>query len=156
MVAGQRGEEYAYSPHPWFEPYITRRRKVGYDLYARLGIKKEDMEARTAAALRNFEFFGAPVGLFFSMDKRLLYGSWLDVGMFMENVMVVARAYGLETCPQQAWCSYGPTVHRELGMPEEQVLISGMSMGYEDKNAPENKLVTVREPVDAFATFLKD
>lgn len=152
--AGQRGEEYAYTPHPWFEPYITRRRKVGYDLYALYGIKKEDMEARTAAALRNFEFFGAPVGLFFSMDKRLLYGSWLDVGMFMANVMAVARAHGLETCPQQAWCSYGPTVHRELSMPDDQVLISGMSMGYEDKSAPENKLVTVREPVDAFATFL--
>lgn len=154
--AGERKEEYAYSPHPWFEPYVTRRRKVGYDLYALYGIKREDMAARTAAGLRNFEFFGAPVGLFFSMDRRLLYGSWLDVGMFMQNVMVAARGFGLETCPQEAWCSYGPAVRRALGIPDDQVLMSGMSLGYEDTSAPENKLVTVREPVDGFAKFLKD
>lgn len=154
--AGERKEEYAYSPHPWFEPYISRRRKVGYDLYALYGIKKEDMAARTAAALRNFEFFGAPVGLFFTMDRRLLYGSWLDVGMFMQNVMVAARAFGLETCPQEAWCSYGAAVRRVIPIPDGEVLISGMSMGYEDKSAPENGLVTVREPVDAFVKFLKD
>ncbi len=154
--AGERKEEYEYSPHPWFEPYISRRRKVGYDLYALYGIKKEDMPARTAAALRNFEFFGAPVGLFFSMDRRLLYGSWLDCGMFMQNVMVAARAFGLETCPQEAWCSYGPAVRRALGIPDDQVLMSGMSLGYEDKSAPENKLVTVREPLENFVTFLKD
>ncbi|MFO0997069.1 MAG: nitroreductase [Alphaproteobacteria bacterium] len=151
--AGQHSTEYPYAPRPWFEPYVSRRRKVGYDLYALYGIAKDDMEARTAAGLRNFEFFGAPVGLFFAMDRRLLYGSWLDCGMYMANVMAVARAYGLETCPQQAWCEYGPVVHRELGIPDEHILISGMSLGFEDTSAPENRLVTEREPVDGFTTF---
>lgn len=151
--AGQHSTEYPYAPRPWFEPYVSRRRKVGYDLYALYGIAKDDMPARTAAALRNFEFFGAPVGLFFAMDRRLLYGSWLDLGMFMANVMAAARGHSLETCPQQAWCEYGAVVHRELGIPEDHILISGMSLGVEDRTAPENRLVTEREPVEAFATF---
>lgn len=154
--AGQHSAEYPYAPRPWWEPFISRRRKVGYDLYALYGIAKDDMPARNAAGLRNFEFFGAPVGLFFTMDRRLLYGSWLDCGMFMANVMAAARGYGLETCPQQAWCEYGAVVHRALAIPEDQVLISGMSIGFEDKSAPENRLVTEREPVESFATFHAD
>lgn len=151
--SGQHSAEYPYAPRPWWEPFISRRRKVGYDLYALSGIARDDMAARTAAALRNFEFFGAPVGLFFTMDRRLLYGSWLDCGMFMANVMAAARAHDLETCPQQAWCEYGAVVHRELAIPEDQLLISGMSLGFEDKSAPENRLVTEREPVESFAKF---
>lgn len=151
--AGEGKDDYEYVPKPWWEPYISRRRKVGFDLYALYGIKKEDMAARTAAALRNFEFFGAPVGLFFFMDRRFKLGSWLDCGMFMENVMTIARAHGLETCPQQAWCSYAHVVRRVFGMGEDMVLVSGMSLGYEDKTAPENRLVTEREPVDGFTTW---
>lgn len=151
--AGEGKDDYEYVPKPWWEPYISRRRKVGFDLYALYGIKKEDMAARTAAALRNFEFFGAPVGLFFFMDRRLKLGSWLDCGMFMENVMIVARAHDLETCPQQAWCSYAHVVRRVLGLSEDMVLLSGMSLGYEDTAAPENRLVTEREPVDGFTTW---
>jgi nitroreductase len=102
--AGERSAEYTYAPAPVMEPYLSRRRKVGYDLYKLYGIAHEDFAARKKAMLRNFEFFGAPVGLFFTMEKCLLHGSWLDCGMFMQNVMIVARAHGLETCPQQAWC----------------------------------------------------
>ncbi|MCC6471696.1 MAG: nitroreductase [Alphaproteobacteria bacterium] len=151
--AGQRVEEYPYNPHPWFEPFIARRRKVGFDLYALLGIARDDMKARGEAAIRNFTFFGAPVGLIFTMDRRLLYGSWLDCGMYMQNVMTMARAHGLETCPQAAWCSYGPAVRRALPIPPGEVILSGMALGYEDKSAPENALTTEREPVDRFATF---
>lgn len=103
-TSGNQGEEYAYAPTPWWEPFVSRRRKVGFDLYALYGIERHDMAARTSAGLRNFEFFDAPVGIFFAMERALLYGSWLDVGMYMQNVMTAARAFGLETCPQQAWC----------------------------------------------------
>ena len=136
------------------EPYISRKRKVGYALYELYGIKRDDYAARKAAMLRNFEFFGAPVGLFFRMDRELLYGSWLDVGMFMQNVMILARGKGLETCPQQAWCEFGPIVHKVLNIPDDEIIISGMSMGYAAK-APENTLVSERVPLDDFATFLK-
>ena len=94
--------EYEYMPSKLKEPYISRKRAVGYALYELYGVKRDDYPARKAAGLRNFEFFGAPVGLFFRMDRELLYGSWLDVGMFMQNIMILARGKGLETCPQQA------------------------------------------------------
>jgi nitroreductase len=151
--AGERVEEYEYAPNPWFEPYIARRRKVGFDLYALYGIARNDMPARFEAVLRNFTFFGAPVGLFFTMDRRLLYGSWLDCGMYMQNVMTAARASGLETCAQAAWCSYGPAVRRALPIDPGHVILSGMALGYEDKQAIENTLKTEREPLDRFALF---
>ncbi|MEZ5817384.1 MAG: nitroreductase [Hyphomicrobiaceae bacterium] len=151
--AGDRKEEYAYTPNRWWEPYVSRRRKVGFDLYALYGIERNDMDGRMRAGLRNFEFFGAPVGLFFTMERALLYGSWLDLGMFMQNVMTIARTRGLETCPQQAWCDFSHILHRELGIDERHVIVSGMSLGYEDKSAKENTLVTERVPVDAFTTF---
>lgn len=154
--AGDGALEYPYMPKELRDPYITRRRRVGYALYNLYGIARDDYPARRAAMLRNFEFFGAPVGLFFSMDRDLLYGSWLDCGMFMQNVMILARAHGLETCPQQAWCEFGPTVHEAIGLPQDQVLISGMAMGVMDPDAPENTLVSEREEVDAFASFLND
>ncbi len=151
--AGERVEEYPYAPDPWFEPYIARRRKVGFDLYALYGVARHDMKARFEAVLRNFTFFGAPVGLFFTMDRRLLFGSWLDCGMFMQNVMTAARAHGLETCAQAAWCSYGPAVRRALPIDPGHIILSGMALGYEDRQAIENTLRTEREPVDAFARF---
>lgn len=154
--AGEHDEEYAYSPKPIKEPFLARRRAVGYALYSLYGIARDDYPARKAAALRNYTFFGAPVGLFFSMDRELLYGSWLDVGMFMQNVMILARAHGLETCPQQAWCEYAGAVRGALGVPEDEILISGMAMGHADWSAPQNALVSEREPVDGFATFLTE
>jgi len=150
---GRRKDEYPYSPEPIPEPYLARRRKVGYDLYKLYGIERHDYPARKLAYLRNFEFFGAPVGLFFTMDRILLNGSWLDMGLFMQNVMVVARAYGLETCAQAAWCDYGDIVREQLGVPPGRLLVSGMALGHEDPSAPENTLRTEREPASAFATF---
>ena len=126
---------------------------MGYTLYRLYGIDRSDYPARRRAMLRNFEFFGAPVGLFFSMDRHLKYGSWLDAGMFMQNVMILARGYGLETCPQQAWCEFGPTVHAALGIPADRILISGMALGVLDTTAPENTLVSEREPLGSWASF---
>ena len=146
--------EYPYMPSKLREPYISRKRKVGYTLYELYGIDRDDYPARKQAMLRNFEFFGAPVGLFFRMDRDLLYGSWLDMGMFMQNVMILARTHGLESCPQQAWCEFGSTVHKVLDIPEDEIILSGMSLGYA-ADAPENTLVSERANVDEFATFLE-
>lgn len=151
--AGERSDEYPYAPAPLGEPYISRRRKVGYDLYKLYGIARDDFAGRKQAMLRNFEFFGAPVGLFFTIERNLLFGSWLDCGMFMQNVMILARAHGLETCPQQAWCEYGRVVHDQLGIPDTHVVVSGMALGHPDPDAPENTLISDRVSVDDFAVF---
>lgn len=145
-----RWDEYKYYPDQFFEPYLTRRRKVGFDLYALLGIARDDMAARKEAVLRNFDLFGAPVALLFTIDRRLARGSWIDVGMFMQNVMIAARAFGLETCPQAAWCNVGKAVRRALPIPDGEIIVSGMALGYEDTGAPENTLVSEREPLSNF------
>jgi nitroreductase len=154
--AGHRSDEYFYAPRPVPEPYLSRRRKVGYELYRLYGIARDDYPARRQAMLRNFEFFGAPVGLFFTMERHLMTGSWLDCGMFMQNVMIMARAHGLDTCPQQAWCEYGAVVHEALGIPADEIILSGMALGFADPVAPENGLVSERLPVSDFTRFHDD
>jgi nitroreductase len=142
----ERSEDYPYFPHQIREPYLSRRRKVGFDLYALHGVDRNDLEARKRVMLRNFQFFGAPVGLFFTMERDWGYGAWIDLGMMMVNVMTVARAFGLETCPQQAWCEFGVPVRRVLGVPDDHVIVSGMALGQADYAAKENSLVTERAP----------
>ncbi len=150
---GPADPEFSYYPKKWFEPYLARRRKVGYDLYGLLGIEKGDRERMWAHFGRNYKFFDAPAGLFFSMHRDLEIGSWLDMGMFIENVMIAARGQGLDTCPQAAWIEYPKTVSAQLGLPEDRILICGMCLGYEDPAAPENALVTERSPVGDFTRF---
>jgi nitroreductase len=145
--------EYPYLPEVMREPYLSRRRKIGFDLHEKYGIDRTDLAGRKAAMLRNYRFFGAPVGLFFLMERDMALGAWLDCGMFMQNVMIVARAHGLETCPQQAWCDFGAVVHRELSIPSDQILLSGMALGREDKAAIENTLVSTRVGVGQFTTW---
>jgi len=147
-------EEYDYYPTQWFEPYLARRRKVGWDLYGLLGIAKGDTVAMARQHARNYEFFGAPVGLFFTLDRRMEVGSWLDLGMFMENVMVVARGLGLDTCPQAAFTKFHRIVRRHLGIPDTEILVSGMALGHADPDAPENRLETERAPVGEFSRFV--
>lgn len=149
---GERSDEYAYFPDKIREPYLSRRRKVGYDLFALYGVDRNDLEGRKRAMLRNFEFFGAPIGLFFTMERDWGLGAWIDLGMFMMSVMTLARAFGLETCPQQAWCEYGAAVRRVLGVAENRVIVSGMALGYADYAANENRLVAERVPVEEFVT----
>jgi nitroreductase len=151
--AGEHSLEYPYMPPQMKEPYLSRRRKVGYDLYAQYGIARDDYVARNAAMLCNYRFFGAPVGLFFTMERDHALGAWLDCGMFMQNVMIAACALGLETCPQQAWCDYGTVVHKELAIPDDQLLLSGMALGNIDHSAPVNQLVTERACVTRFTNW---
>lgn len=156
LVAAETDEtslEYAYLPAVMKEPYRSRRRKIGFDLYAKYGVERHDMAGRKAAMLRNFTFFGAPVGLFFAMDRDMALGAWLDCGMFMQNVMVVARAYGLETCPQQAWCDLGAVVHRELGVPDEHIILTGMALGHAKRDAVVNTLASERVAPEDFTTW---
>ncbi|ALV08344.1 nitroreductase [Roseateles depolymerans] len=150
----QHAEEYAYYPSEWVSPYIDRRRKVGWDLYGLLGITKGDKARMHAQHGRNYRFFDAPVGLMFTIDRVMQQGSWLDYGMFLQNVMVAARAHGLHTCPQAAFTQFHRLIAEELNLGPEQMLVCGMALGYADPQAVENTLVTEREPVSGFVRFL--
>ena len=147
-------EEYAYYPREWTEPYLGRRRKVGWDLYALLGLTRDDKAGMHAQHGRNYLFFDAPVGLVFTIDRVMEQGSWLDYGMFLQNVMTAARARGLDTCPQAAFTQYHRVLARELDFAESEMLVCGMSLGWADMSRVENSLVTEREPVAGFASFL--
>jgi len=136
------------------DEYRARRRKVGWDLYSLLGVEKGDRDGSRRHHVKNYLFFGAPVGLFFFVDGVLEIGSWLDYGMFIENVMLAARGRGLDSCPQAAWQRFHQPVRRHLGVPEGRVLVCGMSLGHADPAAPANALRTVREPAAEFARFL--
>lgn len=149
---GAHKAEFRYYPEKWRDPYLARRRKVGWDLYGLLGITRDNKEGLARQHWRNFEFFDAPVALIFTMDRDLEIGSWLDYGMFLQNVMIAARGEGLDTCPQAALANAQDVLRKELAIPDTEFVICGMSLGWaaDDKV---NTLVTVREPVAAFATF---
>ena len=147
-------EEYAYYPTEWQSPYIDRRRKVGWDLYGLLGIAKTDKAAMHAQHGRNYAFFGAPVGLMFTIDRVLQQGSWLDYGMFLQSVMVAARGRGLDTCPQAAFMQFHRIIGGHLSLSPQQMVVCGMSLGHADPDAVANRLVTEREPVSGFTRFL--
>ncbi len=146
-------EEYAYYPTQWQSPYIERRRKVGWDLYGLLGIGKTDRERMHAQHGRNYAFFDAPVGLIFTVDRVMQQGSWLDYGMFLQNIMVAARARGLDTCPQAAFTQFHRIIEQQLGLGADEMVVCGMSLGHADPAAVENTLVTEREPVEGFTRF---
>jgi nitroreductase len=145
--------DYKYYPDAFFEPYLSRRRKVGWDLYGLLGIAKGDTGRMKAQHARNFAFFGAPVGLIFTIDRRLEIGSWLDHGIFLGNVMTAARGMGLDTCPQAAFAPHHRTIRALLDIPQEQVVVCGMALGHADPAAPENALATERVPAAQFCRF---
>ena len=147
-------EEYAYYPREWVSPYIERRRKIGWDLYGLLGITRDDKQKMHHQHGRNYCFFDAPVGLMFTIDRVLEQGSWLDYGMFLQNIMIAARGNGLDTCPQAAFTPFHRVISQYLNIPETQSVVCGMSLGYADPNAVENSLTTEREPLDHWVTFL--
>jgi nitroreductase len=148
-------EEYAYYPREWVSPFIDRRRKVGWDLYALLGLGRENKSGMAAQHGRNYNFFDAPVGLIFTIDRVLEQGSWLDYGMFLQNIMVAARGRGLDTCPQAAFTQYHKIIAEQLQLPPGVMVVCGMSLGYADPDKIENTLLTEREPVTSFARFLE-
>lgn len=152
-TVGMDGREFDYYPKEWAEPWLSRRRKVGFGLYGLLGIAKDDKEGMKRQTARNFSFFDAPVGLIFTLDRKLGEGMFLDYGMFMGNLMTAARARGLDTCAQAAFADYHQTIRTVLGIPENELIVCGMALGYAAPDAPENKLVSEREPVAGFTSF---
>lgn len=148
-------EEYDYYPREWVSPYVDRRRKVGWDLYALLGLTRENKAGMQTQHGRNYAFFDAPVGLIFTIDRVMEQGSWLDYGMFLQNIMVAARGRGLDTCPQAAFTQFHRVVAETLGLPDTEQLVCGMALGYADHSKIENTLVTERAPVSAFARFME-
>jgi nitroreductase len=146
--------EYDYNPEPLREPYKGRRSRVGWGLYELLQIAKGDRQASWTAAGRNFEFFGAPVGLIFTIDRYLQMGSWLDYGIFLQSIMLAARDFDLDTCAQASWRHYHDVVRTVVDIPENEIIVCGMSLGYADPEARANRLRSDREPVGSFATFV--
>jgi nitroreductase len=153
-LGAQYVEEYDYYPTQWISPYIDRRRENGWGLYGLLGIGKGDKDKMYAQHQRNFKFFDAPVGLMFTVDRAMGRGSLLDFGGFMQNIMVGARARGLDTCPQAAWNGFAKIIMPHIGAGANEMLVCGMALGYADKSDIVNTFRTPRVPVAEFTKWL--
>jgi nitroreductase len=152
--AGDQGEtEWQYYPDPFFEPYLARRRKIGWDLYGLLGIARGEAARMHAQHGRNYSFFGAPVGMVVTIHRDLRIGSWLDLGIFLGGICTAARGEGLHSCLQAAWAPHHRILRQHLPIPPEHTVVCGVALGHEDTAAPENALRTDRVPVAEFATF---
>jgi nitroreductase len=147
------GAEYEVYPRDLKEPYYTRRSRVGSQLYASIGIPREDRPARYRQFSRNYLFYDAPVALFVTMDRTMGPPQWSDVGGFIQTIMLLARAYGLHSCAQEAWTNWHKTLSTFLNLPAEHILFCGIALGLADESAPINLWRSERESVDAFATF---
>lgn len=145
--------DYAYYPDNWVDPYRTRRIVCGKALYTALGIARDDKQRQKIAWENNYRFFGAPVGLLFFIDKQLNQGSWIDMGMFLQNVMLAAKANGLDTCPQASLAEYPDEVRDLLGVSAEWAVVCGMSLGYANTELPVNQFRLPREAVDDFTRW---
>ena len=154
-LAAQYREEYDYYPEKWISPYIDRRRENGWSLYGLLGIGKGDKDKMHAQHQRNYRFFDAPVGLMFTVDRLMGRGSLLDFGMFLQNLMISARARGLHTCPQAAWNGFSSLILPHIGAGENEMLVCGMALGFADESAVVNRLQTPREAVAQFTHWLE-
>jgi nitroreductase len=153
---GGDGAWYDEFPRDMTEPFKSRRRKVGYDLYALAGVARDDMQARARQGLKNFTFFGAPVGLFFSVDRQFGIPQFVDLGIFLQAIMLMARTHGLHTCAQESWSMWHLTVSEFLGIPDNERMFCGMALGYADDEAEVNRLQTERVSLDEFAKFVSD
>lgn len=145
--------EWQYYPDPFFEPYLARRRKVGWDLYGALGIARGETAKMHAQHGRNFRFFDAPVGMIVTIHRDLKIGSWLDLGIFLGALCAAARGEGLHTCLQAAWAPHQRIIRQHLPIPPEHTVVCGVALGHEDAAAPENALRTERAAVAEFASF---
>lgn len=148
------GREYEYYTEPLVEPYLGRRRACGWGLYGLLGIGRGDFAASRAYHATNYNFFGAPVGLVFTIDRKLAIGSWLDYGMFLGSLMVAARGFGLATCPEASIASYPKIVRAHAGIGEDEIVVCGMALGYPRADAPINGFQPERIDPSEFATFI--
>jgi nitroreductase len=153
-LAEQYREEYDYYPSKWVSPYIDRRRENGWSLYGLLGIGKGDKEKMHAQHQRNFRFFDAPVGLMFTIDRVMGRGSLMDYGMFLQNIMLSARARGLHTCPQAAWNGFAKIILPHIGAGPDEMMVCGMSLGYADESDKVNTFHTPRVATEDFTHWL--
>lgn len=153
-LAHQYTETFAYYPEKWISPFIERRRENGWGLYSLLGIQKGDKDKMEKQLLRNYQLFDAPVGLFFTVDKIMGIGAKMDISMMIQNVMIAAKARGLDTCPQAAWNRFHSVVLETLGATDQEELLCAVALGYANPNAIVNRFTTPREPVENFAVFL--
>jgi nitroreductase len=149
-----REEEYRYYPTTFREPYLSRRRKVGWDLYGLLGVAKGDHAGMRRQTEANLRFFGAPVALMLTVDRDLEIGSWLDLGAFIQTLLIAAQGHGLDSCPQAIFARFHAVVRRELSIPPGEVVVCGIALGKADPEAPANRLVPEREPVEGFTSWL--
>lgn len=156
VSANPRGEgtEYSIYPAELKDPYKARRFKVGEDMYATIGVSRDDKFGRMMQFARNFEFFGAPCALFFAIDRQMQQGQWADLGMFMQSIMLLAREHGLHTAPQEAWAIWHKTLGEFLEIPPSLMLFCGMAIGHVDAAAPINSLRSERAPLSEFTTFI--
>ena len=154
-TTGEGKREYNYYPVTWREPYQARRRACGWGLYSTLGITRADKAGMHTQRRQNFNFFGAPMGLVFTIDRDMETGSWLDCGMFIQTVMIAAREFGLETCPQAAFANFQEIIRRRFAIPAGEMVICGMAIGYPDTAAKVNTFRTEREPVEQYVRFVE-
>jgi nitroreductase len=145
--------EYHIYPANLWEPYRTQRFRVGEMMYALVGIPREDRDTRLRWFAKNYEFFGAPVGLFCLIDRKMGPPQWSDLGMYLQTVMLLLREHGLSSCPQECWSRYNRVVREFLGTPEELMLFCGMAIGYADESSAVNRLASERMALDHFAIF---
>lgn len=153
-LAAEYAEVEGYYPAQWVSPYIDRRRHNGWTLYGHLGIVKGEKDRMHAQNQRNYRFFDAPVGLMFTIDRVMGHGSLIDYGMFLQTLMLAARALGLHTCPQAAWNNFAKVVMPFIGAGSDEQLVCGMSLGYADETAPVNTYRTPRETVKSFTRWV--
>lgn len=144
--------EYLIYPPNLTEPYKTRRFRVGEAMYATMGIPREDKMARLKFFAGNWEFFGAPVGMIFTIERQMQQGQWSDLGMFLQSIMLLAREHGLHTCPQEAWAVWHSVIREYLAVPAEQMIFCGMAIGYADETAAVNTLQSERAPLEEYVT----
>jgi nitroreductase len=152
-VMGDGPTEYQIYPPSLKEPYKARRFKCGEDMYATLGVPREDKAGRMLHFARNFEFFGAPVAMFFAIDRSMQQGQWSDLGMYIQSLMLLAREHGLHTAPQEAWAIWHKTVAAYVGIPDALMLFCGLGLGHMDQSHPVNRLRTDRAPLTEFASL---
>ena len=154
LAKTQYAEPYDYYPEKWVSPYIDRRRACGFGMYGVLGIAKGEHLKMHLQQQRNFRYFDAPIGLHFTLDKVMGRGSMLDYGMFLQNIMLAARAVGLHTCPQAAWNMFDSIVLPHVGAGADEMLVCSMALGYADEAALINTFRTVREPLTHIVNWL--
>jgi nitroreductase len=151
-----RGEPPEYNIHPpdLCDPYKSRYLRAAGLMYGAIGISRDDMAARQRHLAKNWEFYGAPVGLIFTIHRQMEPGQWADLGMYMQTAMLLARAYGLDTCAQEAWALWPKTLRECLSIPDDEMVVCGMALGHADGQAPVNAFASERVPFDEYATLL--